>query len=226
MKKTLDAKIEDKHIVWGVSNDSHNSSITNADCYPLVNTIAQGVGDGYRIGEKLTPKYLKVTVRVALDYNYMANNGGTGVDLSPLQCRVIAFTQSDVKVGSSSSPLDTAHLLRTGVGASAYTGSWVDNLVPINTDKFKVLKDKLIKLVPMTNQPSDAQGIFPNSFTQFTFKVKCPKYFKYDITTGDWPNNFAPWICLGWSAPGSGPTYTLQTPVHMDVISHFVYEDA
>jgi len=232
VKKVLDRKIEDKIICNSVSLANHNSSISTGDCYPLVPRVAQGTDDWNRVGSKIRPKYLRVTGRLALVFDPTnqtpASGGGymfTGTEyMSPLVVRLIAFTQNDIKSGLSGASVDTGALLRGDNGAmKAFQGYTADLLRPVNTDKFKVLKDKQYELVPCPKQTID--GVYRTQ-VPFSFKIKCPASLKYDDNSANAPNNFCPFIAVGYGYPNQSPPDTIQTPLVMEVISTLCYEDA
>lgn len=225
--------MENKLIHLQITKAAHNSSIGTGDCYPLVPPVPQGVDEWQRIGDKIKPKYLKVTGMISLAFDPSvptpALGGGSAIGApgkyeSPLVCRMIAFTQNDIKFATTGSAVDVGSLLRGDNGASiAFTGLTGDLLRPVNTDKFKVLKDKRYELVPISGNTVD--GVYKTNY-RFSFKVKCPSTFKYDVNSANLPNNFAPFISIGYAYPnGSVPDVT-QTPVIFEVHSTLVYEDA
>ena len=231
IKKILDRKIEDKVIVRQITLANHNSSIGTGDCYPLVPAVPQGTDNWQRVGDKIKPKYLLVTGYFGLVFdpvNHTPAQGGgqSGVLLSqsPLRVRMIAFTQNDIKAASSGSAVDVTALLRGDAGTTvAYTGLASDNLRPVNKDKFKVIKDMQAELVPIPGSTQD--GVYRTN-VHFSFKVKCPATFKYDANSGDLPNNFAPFIALGYAYPNQATPDVTTTPVVFNVMSRLVYEDA
>jgi len=230
VRKMIDGKIEDKIVVQQRTLAQHNSSIGTADCTPLVPTIGQGVADWQRIGDKIKPKYLRVDVLASLPFDPTfatpALGGGfsfSGTYQSPLSVRVLVFTQNDIKTGSTGGAVDTGSLLRGDNGVNiGYTGLAGDNLRPINNSKFKVLKDKKFELVPLPRNTVD--GSFKASH-RFSLKLK-PGVFKYDVTTGDIPNNYCPFIAVGYAYNNNSPPDFTLTPLTFQVISTLVYEDA
>lgn len=232
VKKMLGRQMENKMTIFDVTDTSHNSSISNADCYPLIGPIPQGTDNWNRIGDKIKPKYMKVQGFVALNldaaHNSPAQGGGYafagGVFSSPMIVRVIAFTQNDIKSATNGSSVDVSHLLRSSSGNDvAFNGYAEDLLRPVNTDKFKVIKDKQIQLVPLPGQTVD--GAY-KTYARFSFKVKVPSTFKYDAASANVPNNYAPFIALGYSYPNGSSPDVGTTPVRFVVKTTLVWEDA
>lgn len=224
--------MENKTIVKQITNDAHNSSIGTGDCYPLIPAIPQGTDDWQRIGDKIKPKYLKVTCHGHLVADPVGGSPGitAGPQLNgvagqvPIMVRVIAFTQNDIKAASSGANVDVGQLLRGDNGAGTYfNGYTTDLLRPVNTDKFKVLKDKKFELVPCPGHTQDGQY---KLFYQFSFKVKCPATLKYDNNSVNLPNNFAPFISVGYAYVNGQSPDTVATPLSFGVTSHMVFEDA
>jgi len=229
--KMIDGKIEDKVISQRRSIALHNSSITTGDCITLVPAVPQGTADWQRIGDKIKPKYLRVDVECALNYDPTNQTPALGGGFafsgnrfqSPLVARLICFTQADIKTATTGSAVDTGSLLRGDNGVNVgYTGTNGDNLRPINTGKFRVLKDKKFELVPIPGPTVD--GVYKTN-VRMSFKLK-PPTFKYDSTTGDIPLNYCPFIAVGYNYPNGSPADVVSTALTMIVISTLVYEDA
>jgi len=229
--RMLDKKLEDKVISQRRSLTAHNSSITTGDCITLVPAVPQGTADWQRIGDKIKPKYLRVDVECALNFDpgfqTPALGGGFpfsgGRFQSPLVARLICFTQADIKTATTGAAVDTGSLLRGDNGVNVgYSGINGDNIRPINTGKFRVLKDKKFELVPIPGPTVD--GVYKTNI-RYSFRLKCPT-FKYDSTTGDVPLNFCPFIAVGYNYPNGSPADVTSTALNMIVISTLVYEDA
>jgi len=220
VNQILDKKIEDKRIIWNLQYDvRHNSTITNADLVPIVQSIGTGTLDYQRVGDRITPKYLTVSGRVWLSDQSMATN-------RPLEVRVIAFNSKQYKSNASITAVDMSTLLRGDLGTLvSYNGSIMRSHLPMNDAQFSRVFDKRIRL----NMQASAGSSYPSSVASssafFSFKVKCPKYFKYDTTTNT-PTNFAPFFALGYTYLDGTPPDVLSPEVYCSAISSFSYEDA
>jgi len=232
VRKMIDGKIEDKVISQRRSLTAHNSSITTGDCVTLIPAVPQGTADWQRLGDKIKPKYLRVDVECALNFDPTNQTPALGGGFafsgnrysSPLVARLLVFTQTDIKTATTGGAVDTGSLLRGDNGNNVgYTGINGDNIRPINTGKFRVLKDKKFELVPAPG-PIIVDGVYKTNI-RFSFKLKCPT-FKYDATTGDVPINYCPFIAVGYNYPNGSPADVVSTALNMIVISTLVYEDA
>lgn len=230
VKTLLGRKTENKAVGWTVeSSVSHNSAIGAADCVPLLQDIGPLDATGgfntsvQRIGDKIQPKSLRVRgcVSIKTDQNTTQN----------LYVRVIIASQKDIKVSSGiiAGGVNAAALLRpmlnTAAGAdeAAYTGSTQSSLQPINTDLFRVYYDKTFLICPASNQTvENTKGSFR---WDYDFK-SLPANLTYDNTNGNYANNFAPFMALGYCyADGTAPD-TVTTRIVSNTYSLLTFEDA
>lgn len=225
VNKVLDRKVEDKHIIFRLDDlTGHNSAISvPGDVVPLVQQIAVGTGSEGRIGDRITPKSLRVDGIVSLD------DPDAILQYEPLTVRIVAYRQNDVNVGSANANVDTSSLFRDtqgGTGARGFTGIPSDLLVPLNDDKFRKLFDRQFTLYPQVTAAGAALVPMPGYQRKYSFRVKLPKQFKFDNATGDWPNNFAPFMSIGYAYAGSRAPDTVSTVIRHTAVAHLVYEDA
>lgn len=225
---------ENKRIGYLVEDvNPHNAAITGADCYPLVAQIQPAGSAGgsnssqQRIGDRIKPVSLVVKGRVSFNQNYLPSQ-------QPIIVRVMILQQKDIKVGVNMAPsFAAASLLHPGqLGADeiAFSGNLDEIDYPINKNKFRVYMDKKIQLC----SGDLAAGTSREQLTQwargwsFTFKKKqLPASLTFDTTAGNWPNNFAPFVCLGWSyADGTSPGNVGVIPIVHTVSSYLDFEDA
>lgn len=169
------------------------------------------------------------------DEAYINQTLGGTVWLPPSTCRVMVLSQKNIKVGSDvSSRADVAHLLKDNVGsgtARQYTGSIVDNIAPINKDLFNVHMDKKCKLswVARTDGGTgNLQGFSAGTQTTqyFTCRIKMPSQTTFDNGNGSWPNNFAPFICMGAVQDDNSGAFTVATPFRLTWLSTAYFTDA
>lgn len=230
VKTLLGRKTENKAVGWKVEDSvSHNSPIGAADCYPLVQQIGQldvsgGINSAVqRIGDKIQPKSLRVkgVVSIKTDQNTIQN----------LYVRVLILAQKDIKVGSqvSGGSVNANALLRpmfnTAAGAdqAAFGGTTQNLLQPVNTDLFRVYYDKIHKVCPASN--ATVENVMGSFRWGYDFK-QLPANLTYDEGNGDWANNFAPFIALGYAyADGTAPD-TATTRIVSNTYSLLTFEDA
>ena len=128
--------------------------------------------------------------------------------------------------------MDTDRLLRPalpGVGTDQipYAGNTIEVGMPINKDLFRVYYDKTFKLCASLPSPDGAS--MPDASRQWTHKFKqgkMPAQLTFDEGNGNWANNFAPFVAVGYAfADGTAPD-VVSTRVRSNIFSQFVFEDA
>lgn len=229
VRRMISKKAENKLIGSLVEDEvGHNSAISAADCEPLVPEIppvdsASSSTARQRIGDRITPKVLKVKGIVSL------NTGSPPNDRSDIYVRVIIATQKDVKTGAAilGGGVSTNTLLRAGFGATAnevpFAGNTADLLYDVNRDKFRVYMDKVIKLSQTAESGAEQISRYSARYS-YTFK-KLPAALTFDEENGNWPNNFAPFVAIGYCySDGTGPD-TVATKVTHTCYSQFQFED-
>lgn len=222
MRKMIDKNTEDKEVGWTVENTSHNSAIGAADCQPIVRNIPEGTDGESRLGDRIKPKKLVVSGILALDPNFQP-------DTKPMICRVIIASQKDIKVSTSvtAGNVDTNHLLRpafNGAPEVGFNGVRAALNYPINDNKFKVYYDKTF-----TFCPTAAASGFPLNMAQYKFRkviTKLPASFSYDAGNGDFANNFAPFLAIGYAYPDGTAADVVNTRIITSVHSKLYFEDA
>lgn len=222
MRTLIDKNTENKECGWLVEQASHNSPITVADCYSIIKNIPEGTSGNTRLGDKIRPKSLVVRGVVSL-------NPGFQPDTKPLYVRVIIATQKDVKVaGSTTTTVDADHLLRPADAALgsevAFDGTRTTLNFPVNNNKFRVYMDKIYALCPT----SAASG-FPLNQYAFRFQKKfkkLPASLTYDAGNGDYCNNFAPFLAVGYCYQDGSAADTLTTRISTSIHSILGFEDA
>jgi len=225
VKKTLARNIENKMIGWAVERDvQHNSPIGAADCYPVVQQISQGVTAQSRQGDRLKPKSLRVKGLVSLQPD-------TCTTAQNLYVRILILAQKNIKTGAAvaGGGVDAARLLRPGLVATpetAFDGSTEALAYPVNRDLFRVYYDKVIKLAPsvVTGGGREAMPLYSARWA-YNFK-KLPAGFSYDAGNGDWTNNFAPFMAVGYCYSDGSAGDTLTTRLISNTTAFFEYEDA
>lgn len=230
VKRLLSRKAENHLVGTQVeANVLHNSAIGPADCRPLVPEISQintvGANTSQcRIGDKITPKVLKVKGLLSLNYT-----GTPPVSRSDIYARVIIASQKDVKTGAQigAGAVDTGTLLKAGFGATAdqvpFNGHPQELMYDINKDKFHVYMDKVIKFTQVGETSVEANPRYSARWS-YSFK-KMPVTLTYDESNGDWCNNFAPFVCLGYAYSDGTPADVIGTKLISNIYSQFQFED-
>lgn len=220
MRKMIHKNVENKEIGFRVEETLHNSAIGNGDIVPIVPQIPDGLDGSSRIGDRIKPLSLEVRGVISLSEE--------NPDTKPMYVRVMILSQKDVKVGSRvGTDTDPDHLLRPaipGSGEVPFLGNRMELNFPVNDNKFKVYYDKKFLLAPVSAASGNAGSLSQFTFTKYLKTL--PAHLSFDEANGDWPNNFAPFFCVGYCyADGSGPD-TVQTRVSTSIYSRLTYEDA
>lgn len=231
VRRMIDRNTEEKMAGSLVElNVDHNSPIGSADCQPIVREIrpvdtAAGNTSCQRIGDRIKPKSLKVSGVLSINPEQGTAQQGD------IYARVIIASQKDIKVGQvvDGGGVDVGSLLRPaldGVGQDqvAFTGLTQDLLHPINLNKFKVYYDKTFKFSMTKTLSQDTWDNYSKRWS-YTFK-ELPASFTFDEGNGNWVNNFAPFVAIGYAySDGTAPD-TLQTKLISNTYSILKFEDA
>lgn len=231
VRRILARRLENKAVGWNVETCvSHNSAISSADCYPLVQQIAPGTGGTaqQRQGDRITPKSLVVRGVVALDNEDM----NTSQDI---YVRVVIASQKNIKVGSAiTGGVDASRLLRPAIAGSPeqpFNGNTQELTYPINKELFRVYMDKTFKLTSAQVQSGvvgfgsvEANAGYSRRWG-YRFK-SLPSALTYDDGNGDWANNFAPFVAIGYAFSDCTPPDTITTRIKSNTFSLLEYEDA
>jgi len=225
----MSRNIENKVIGWKVEDGVlHNQAIGSADCEPLIGEIepidsTTGNTSQQRMGDRIVPKSLKVRGIVTLNQTQATQSN------QPLYVRVIIAQQKDVRnSGNVTTNIDASHLLHPGfVGADqqAFTGETTDLQYPINKNKFRVYMDKIIRLAPVVSETSVEEHPRYTATYKYTFK-SLPSALTYDEGAGNWCNNFAPFVALGYAYTDGSSENAGFTRVKHYCFSQLEFEDA
>lgn len=232
VKRMLDKRLENKAIGNVVEdNVSHNSGIGAGDCEPIIAPIAQlDTTTGFssatqRVGDKITPKSLRVKGVVSLDPTLQDTT-------QPFYVRILVLAQKDIKVGSQvlGGAVNASALLRpmfntlAGNDQIPFSGTAQNLLQPVNTDLFRVYYDRVHKICGTGDG-----GIEQNAARAFMWSYKfkqLPASLTFDEGNGDYPNNFAPFVAIGYAyADGTAPDVA-TTRLVSNVYSMLTFEDA
>lgn len=226
VKKMISRHSENKSVGYIIENAVlHNSAITSADCEPIISEIAMGNDSFNRDGDRVAPKSLVVKGTIALNGSSITG----GYTKVPLNVRVMILSAKDIKVGSQilSGAVDTNDLLEPNIAVANevdYSGSTVNALFPVNRDAFRVYYDKTFTLCG--SEPEGVEAITKYS-VNWSYRFKSlPSSLTFDNGNGDWPNNFAPFLAIGYSFPDGSSPDTLSRRLVSTAYSKLVFEDA
>lgn len=255
VKKQLSKEIERKYAV--ITNQGTylarnapqtftSNILDTTSVYPLLPPITVGLENNQRIGDVIRPKSLVVKITLT------ANGSPTTNSSEQLWARL--FILRDKSIGQTYNLKGTAvqpgtpvgtQLIDYGDGTSgAYQGLPGDNNYRVNRRQYHVYHDKLIKFQRGTGTLPQAANIVsfvgdqvytsPLATHQLTLRVPVPSTLKYDnqggILASNWPNEFAPFMMLGYNAPQQmtfpAPSTPVDYRVSMSWVAHLDFTDA
>lgn len=209
-------------------------AITLGQCYPLLPVTAQGTAAENRIGDRLRPKSLVVHFTVSVN-----PAGSTLASSNDMLARLLILEDRSLKglIYLGNTPI-TTELLDPGNGTfTGFTGLPNDVNQRINNNRYKVIRDKSIRVSNGNGQLPGAYNvtpyvgtqtfIAPGQIHQFSIRIKCPKVLKYETEAATWPSNFAPFFCMGYVTPQhDGVETVLDNRVLCNWVSQFDFTDS
>jgi len=190
MTNTID-KIVDRKIAKNIENKSFQYLGTNLDLIPANNSafdgqiipvspfssylnVSQGTSQGARIGNRIQIKKLEVGgVIYPLPYNATSN-----LTPCPLHIKVWFFYDKE-ESQAIPQPQAFGDFLQFGSSSLGFQNRLLDHYMPVNKDRYVVLKTKLFKLGYAAYSGTGAQPQQGN-FSNNDFKLNCN--FKFDLT--------------------------------------------
>jgi len=220
----LDRTLETKYATDQRLNVAFNSAIGayNLDAYPALPpvNVATGFMQTYnRAGNEITPTSLKVHMTVGL--NSVQRSSALRVD-------VYVLTRKDQKVLAPNGILnrvDIPQLFNAGFGGglTSYTGLPTIPVLRMNLNEFTLISHRKFTLAGNVGLPNgdttagNSPNLLPGCVKYLDINVPCPKTLKYDegtATTAVYPNNFAPFIVIGYcKVDGTAPDVAFQSVV-------------
>lgn len=217
--KKLDKKVETKQIT--VQNDTYfNSSIAStSEFYSVIPNIAQNVGDAGRVSSKIRMKYLKVKGICSYEVAVGASNN------LPIYLDIFFLTDK-IQKSQNLAPHDYKILNNSGV-STAYNGDTLISQLPINTEEFKLIKRKRIRLSLNWAPGNSSTGVVePRAYLQKGFTVKIPvmnRVLDYESPSATLPINHNIWMCAGFFQYTN--TTQLVAPARIQWLSTLYYKD-
>lgn len=200
------------------------------DVKPAIPQLGQGVGDYQRIGTKVNPTSLAVSIKVGFSATDLSANALYGV--------IFYGTDNAYKTWKTGVPLNSTAFLDNGDGTNkSWSGLRNDLNCPIDTKLYN-LKRKVFRLTKTAGiQNNDIGGAatpggdYSTSNGMSTYntllKFKVPKTLKYDNEGDLYPMNFAPFYYIGFChADGSLLTDNDKVLVQCSSKAHMYYKDA
>jgi len=222
VKQVMNRELETKYVTDLRTCIPFNSIIGNynTEAYPalpgvgLQNTVNQTYT---RVGNEITP--LSLTIDMCIGINSVQRSCALKVD-------VYVMTRKDTKyLPTVLQRTDSPQFFSQGYspGITGYTGYPNNAYLRYNLNEFSILKHKSFILAGNVGLPNgdttagNSPNLYPGCVKQLHLKLDCPKTLKYSeltATTNTYPNNYAPFIVIGYSkVDGTGPDSTFQSIV-------------
>lgn len=220
VKSAINRSIETKRNGFAQEQIPIYTYISDAQCNPLTPVLAQGSGEGDRIGDEV--RIHRTSLRLAVNCDAAAANSSISkyFDIYIFKLR---------KTNTVPTAADMLRFLQDGNSATAYdANSSVDGLRDVNQDLFRLCMHKRVKMAnsnDITNQPG-TQGT-----TSFSAKIDCTKWLKkvqkYDDTS-NYPTNDNLFIAIGsiWTDLPSSGLRAPQVTGHYSCLYEYEYKDA
>ena len=230
-----------------------NQSISSAaDCYMLMPPIQQGVGVNNRIGQDIMPLSFKLQLCMSLvlgsnEVNSLSDSANSGpeditVHVFMLRSKVYPDSTQQLSLNVGADLMCTFN----GQNEQQFDGNYWSSRLMVNREKYHVLHHKAIRLRKATGyqsyvrqasseglvEPTDAVATpaTPGAqMAQFTLDIPCPKRLTYSTAFTQQPENYAPFICIGWVAneyPVASPLVRAYYPLAVTARTMFKYKDA
>lgn len=212
-----------------VTITNHIQAITQqTDVLNVVPTIAQGLTENGRIGNKLHALTLRVMGTVISDWSSDPTHFRSrqiGVRVMVVQPKRYRHWPDPYNNYSAWLAL----LMDNGAGGMPYIGDTNSYYAPINKDCVHVLRDKRIRLSPPVayNDPTTGTQLEAGlkACKPFKFLIKVNKGFTYSGGADQHPSNYAPVLLMGWTyLDGSAPDAV--NAVDMSFRADLWYRDA
>lgn len=198
--------------------------------YPAIPTMTQGTDDYQRVGNRVEPVSLAVSLRIGFNPQDVAAQSLLGV--------IYYGTDRAGKTWNNVHPLQTAAILDNGNGANTiWGGVRADLTKPLDKKlvTFKRIVFRLSKTAGIQNSDLSGASVEPGNYSTsngmsektFLLKFKVPKHISYLQNVDTFPQNYAPMFGIGFChADGSALTADDANLVNVTSRCHLYYKDA
>lgn len=198
--------------------------------YPALPALGEGTGDYQRVGDKIRPSNVSVSLKVFFDPQNVDANSIYGV--------IYYGTSKAVKSWNAASPIGNAQILDQGDGTNTTfdaTSLWKLNL-PVDRKAYNIKRIvfRLAKTPGIQNNDLSGATVQGGNYStangmeckNFLLKIPHPKTIMYADNTDVWPSNFAPFYAVGFChADGSALTITDQKLLKVSSHCHMYFKD-
>lgn len=223
IKRNTETKMVTSQVIGSVL---FNSGIGAADQYRALPYVTQGPTDHNRIGDKIKPVGLYVRGQVSM-IPTPPTNKPIMVRIAVLQLKSAHYwPQAQAGWASGAYAVLLKKNDESGTENVAYTGAQDNNFLPINRDAFDVLGERFIKL---EGQPEGSvEAATPGTVSRtVNFKLrKVPKTLGYSGSANQYPENFSPFIVIGYTYMDGTIPDVAATNLIATMSTHLYFKDA
>jgi len=213
VKKMISGSQETKFIGDGGTALYNQYISTPGDLVPLLPGLPNGDTENERIGAKVSPKGILVTMTLSLS----KDNAHPGDVILP-RILVLRSKNDNDMASLISNGGAQSYLLDSGTGQHAFSGLQADYRCAVNTNQFTVLKDIKTKLA-MNYQEADSLLT-----RTYKFWIKCPKTLLYNDSQ-NYPRNFAPFFYASYAQADNTVDGSTTTKLRVDWSSTLYFKD-
>lgn len=200
------------------------------DFNPALPKLTQGTDDYQRIGAKIQPVSVAVSLKIGLNPLDLSANSLIGV--------IYYGTSKTEKTWQNNNPLQTANILDNGDGTNtSFGGTRFDLTKPLDKKLVSArrITFRLSKTAGIQNSDNGVATTVPGNFSTsnglsektFMLRFRAPKSLMYQINTSTYPSNYAPWYAIGFChADGSALTLSDANLVNVNAKCHMYFKDA
>lgn len=216
----LNKRSETKQITLAYDTYFNSGISTVNEFYPIIPSIAQNVGDAGRIGQKIQAQYINVKGMFSYEFAVGQSN------YLPIYAEVFIF--SDKIQRSQNQPAHDFKLLNNSGVATAYNGDGIISELPFNTEEFKLVYRKRIKLSYQWAPGNSSTGLIDQTapiMKRWTCKIPMKgKILDYESPTAVLPQNTNLWLAVGFTQYSN--TTQLVNPLRLQHSSTMYFKDA
>lgn len=219
IKKVVNRMEETKQITETIVDGLNFNGVisSSTECYNVIPAVNRGDTSYQRDGDKIQPMYITLRFLIHL-------TGGM-----PIHAHLFVLEDKLNRDGNVSRDYNFLNLNGTDTN---FDGSWVNSGLPVNTEDFKLIKRKKIKLAGNQYPAGTGTAITEDGQLFKEVKIRVPiskmhKYFDYwgSPSTSPQPKNCNLFWAVGY-VNADGTVDTVSTRCKITCVSTLYYKDA
>jgi hypothetical protein len=207
-----------------------SSAITGTtELYACIPQVSEGARDHQRIGDSISPTSAYVNL------NLVATSA-TDLQSWDVTAHVFVLSAKQVKYMDNLSAVPISELMDNGQGgAVGFDGTLPTTLFKLNTAGFTVHAHRKVRLVKNFGWSNNGTGSFvptqsstvvdSRAYANIKIKVPLPKKLRYIRDSANYPDNSAPFLCIGWVRNDASGDTAASTFIEVEGKIHMFYKD-